>query len=131
MSTFRVLACLGALGLILQTPAGQAQSFLGSGPTERFSVPPVGDAMRRPDAPPPATRPAAPPEEVQREPVGRIAPARGGSTHPYGPVSAPHANQYGSRQEGFKSLFGSESKSSDRPSHGSLERLLKPCVNRR
>ena len=45
MSTFRVLACLGALGLILQTPAGQAQSFLGSGPTERFSVPPVGDAM--------------------------------------------------------------------------------------
>ena len=76
MSTFRVLACLGALGLILQTPAGQAQSFLGSGPTERFSVPPVGDAMRRPDAPPPATRPAAPPEEAQREPVGRIAPAR-------------------------------------------------------
>ncbi|TXN23775.1 hypothetical protein FV220_20825, partial [Methylobacterium sp. WL19] len=53
MQSVRILTCLTALGLVVSTPGSRAQSFLGSGPTERFSVPPVGDAMRRPEAPPP------------------------------------------------------------------------------
>ncbi|KQP47166.1 cellulose biosynthesis cyclic di-GMP-binding regulatory protein BcsB [Methylobacterium sp. Leaf106] len=76
MQSVRILACLTALGLVVSTPESRAQSFLGSGPTERFSVPPVGDAMRRPEAPPPP-RASPPPEEARRDtPAARIAPAR-------------------------------------------------------
>ncbi|WP_036303207.1 cellulose biosynthesis cyclic di-GMP-binding regulatory protein BcsB [Methylobacterium sp. 77] len=81
MQSVRVLtalSCLTALGLILPAPGSQAQSFLGSGPAERFSVPPVGDALRRPDAQQPVpARPTAPPAEARRDtPVARIASAR-------------------------------------------------------
>ncbi|WP_411904215.1 cellulose biosynthesis cyclic di-GMP-binding regulatory protein BcsB [Methylorubrum thiocyanatum] len=79
------LACTVAAG-----PAARAQSFLGSGPAERLTVPPTGDALRKqsPAAPaqPPAQSAAAPaqgrspgePADTVRRPQiqATIAPAR-------------------------------------------------------
>lgn len=81
MHSARRLVCLTALGLILQAPGGHAQSFLGSGPAERFSVPPAGDALRRPDiprSPPTAANPATPPDRDARRDAASVtaAPAR-------------------------------------------------------
>ncbi|MFE1600453.1 cellulose biosynthesis cyclic di-GMP-binding regulatory protein BcsB [Methylobacterium sp. ID0610] len=82
--TRRSLGAALLAGGLAGTPA-QAQSFLGTGPAERLTVPPSGDPLRagppseRPTAerPPPAERPAAPSDAGRRPAVpATIAAAR-------------------------------------------------------
>ncbi|MGG3815444.1 hypothetical protein ABEV34_27920 [Methylorubrum rhodesianum] len=79
------LACAVAVGLA--GSGARAQSFLGTGPAERLTVPPVGDALRKPNPSPsqspaqpsaaPGRPPAEAPDATRRSQVqATIAPAR-------------------------------------------------------
>ncbi|CAO4185011.1 Cyclic di-GMP-binding protein [Methylorubrum populi] len=84
---FRALALLLAgLSAVAAAPPARGQSFLGTGPAERLTVPPTGDALRKPAQPAqqaaqPATQPpAAPPQAAdtghRAQVQATIAPAR-------------------------------------------------------
>ncbi|MGX5777582.1 cellulose biosynthesis cyclic di-GMP-binding regulatory protein BcsB [Methylorubrum zatmanii] len=57
----RALALLLAgLCAVAAAPSARGQSFLGTGPAERLTVPPTGNALRKPAPPPPAQSAAQP-----------------------------------------------------------------------
>ncbi len=95
----RVRACqgrlrrLGLAGLLLAlaglpTPACRAQSFLGTGPAERLTVPPTGDPLRPTAGPPQGAAPAAPPPPPAQAPAATAVPTAAPAAAPP-PVQAP------------------------------------------
>jgi len=81
------LACAVAAGFAGSGSGARAQSFLGTGPAERLTVPPAGDALRKPNPSPsqspaqpsaaPGRPPAEAPDATRRSQVqATIAPAR-------------------------------------------------------
>ncbi|WP_246733014.1 cellulose biosynthesis cyclic di-GMP-binding regulatory protein BcsB [Methylobacterium sp. BTF04] len=68
---------LVALGVLAQAPSAGAQSFVGAGgPTERLTVPPSGNALRRAAAPESGPRAAIPADPLRQPVLTTSAPAR-------------------------------------------------------
>ena len=63
------LACMVAAGSVVSGSAARAQSFLGTGPAERLTVPPTGDALRKQNPSQAPAQSAAPPAGTQARPT--------------------------------------------------------------
>ncbi|WP_407529709.1 cellulose biosynthesis cyclic di-GMP-binding regulatory protein BcsB [Methylobacterium oryzisoli] len=95
-----LLAGVLLAGTLAVLPA-RAQSFLGTGPAERLTVPPSGDALR--PLPPPERPPAGgPPAREARPPAGDEA-GRGGAV----PATLEAARRFPAGTQGFR-LAGEE-----------------------
>ncbi|WP_461653843.1 cellulose biosynthesis cyclic di-GMP-binding regulatory protein BcsB [Methylorubrum aminovorans] len=68
------LACMAAASSVAAGSAARAQSFLGTGPAERLTVPPTGDALRKQNATP-SQAPAQPSTAQGRPPAAEGADA--------------------------------------------------------
>ena len=65
---------VAAAGSVASGTAARAQSFLGTGPAERLTVPPTGDALRKPN-PAPSQAPAQPSAAQGRPPAAESSDA--------------------------------------------------------